>query len=70
MAFSPIVSMALEALFILLAASTCQSQDYEDDYDLPPVRRPAPARVQPNYSGPAKTENRAPPVAILKQINR
>ncbi|CAH1953739.1 unnamed protein product [Acanthoscelides obtectus] len=58
------------SLVILVAVSICHCQDYEDDYELPPARRPAPARVQPNYSGPAKNENRAPPVAILKQINR
>lgn len=54
------------AVFALVAVSFAQDDDYYDE----PIRpRPAPARIQPGYSGPSKGP--APtPVPILKQINR
>ncbi|KAG5900614.1 hypothetical protein JTB14_017466 [Gonioctena quinquepunctata] len=52
-------------LAVLALAAVTFAQDY---YDEEPRPRPAPARVQPGYSGPA--EARPTPIAILKQINR
>ncbi|CAH1098815.1 unnamed protein product [Psylliodes chrysocephalus] len=56
------------AVLTLVAVSFAQDDYYDDEPQPPPRARPAPARVQPGYSGPAAP--RPTPVAILKQINR
>ncbi|XP_057663069.1 uncharacterized protein LOC130898054 [Diorhabda carinulata] len=59
----------LRNLAVLILVAATFAQDYYDDEPQPsPRARPAPARVQPGYSGP--NEPRATPVPILKQINR
>lgn len=58
------VSLQL-TVFALVAVSFAQDDDY---YEPEPRHRPAPARIQAGYSGPAAP--RPTPVPILKQINR
>ncbi|CAG9863442.1 unnamed protein product [Phyllotreta striolata] len=53
---------------LILVAATFAQDDYYDEEPQPPRARPAPARIQPGYSGPAAP--RPTPIAILKQINR
>lgn len=52
------------AVFALVAAAFAQQFDYESG----PPARPAPARIQAGFSGPAAPK--PTPVPILKQINR
>ncbi|XP_018320129.1 formin-like protein 14 [Agrilus planipennis] len=58
--------------FVLVASllvGALGQRDYLDEpLRAPPPRRPAPARIDPDYSGPAAP--RPTPVPILKQINR
>ncbi|KAJ8912791.1 hypothetical protein NQ315_002548 [Exocentrus adspersus] len=58
-------------LAVLALVAVTFAQDYQDEYEPLPPRpsRPAPPRVQPGYSGPASAP-RAPPITILKQIDR
>lgn len=55
-------------VFALVAVALAQDDDYYEPQTRP---RPAPARIQPGYSGPAGSSAPRPtPVPILKQINR